>query len=138
MTITPNEIETMKEPIERAFGSVLTYGLGLGYYAFMTSEKDNVETVTIVESNRDVIDLFINHILPQFKHKDKIKIIESDAFDFAKNKTRIGQYDMVFTDLWHDVSDGMDLYIKMKQYEDKLPNAIHLYWIEKSILCYLY
>ncbi|MGK7377131.1 hypothetical protein ACSFXN_04765 [Planococcus sp. 1R117A] len=46
MTITPNEIETMKEPIEQAFGKVLTFGLGLGYYAYMVSEKDNVDSVT--------------------------------------------------------------------------------------------
>ena len=50
MTITPNEIETMKEPVDGAFGNVLTYGLGLGYYAYMVSEKENVETVTIVDT----------------------------------------------------------------------------------------
>ncbi len=27
MTITPNEIETMKEPVDQAFGNVLTFGL---------------------------------------------------------------------------------------------------------------
>ena len=46
MTITPNEIETMKEPVDGAFGNVLTFGLGLGYYAYMVSEKENVESVT--------------------------------------------------------------------------------------------
>ncbi len=49
MSITPNEIETMKEPIDRAVGKVLTYGLGLGYYAYMVSEKDNVDSITVVE-----------------------------------------------------------------------------------------
>ena len=28
-----------------------------------------------------------------------------------------GKYDFVFTDLWHDVSDGIDMYLKMKEYE---------------------
>ena len=37
MLITPNEIETMKVPVEEAFGDVVTYGLGLGYFAFMAS-----------------------------------------------------------------------------------------------------
>jgi hypothetical protein len=58
MTITPNEIETMKEPVDGAFGHVLTHGLGLGYYAYMVSEKENVETVTVVDTNEDVIRLF--------------------------------------------------------------------------------
>ena len=30
MSVTPNEINTMKEPIDNAFGKVLTFGLGLG------------------------------------------------------------------------------------------------------------
>ena len=58
MTITPNEIETMKEPVDQAFGNVLTFGLGLGYYAYMVSEKNNVESITVVEMNEDVIHLF--------------------------------------------------------------------------------
>lgn len=137
MTITPNEIETMKEPVAQAFGSVLTYGLGLGYYAYMTSEKDNVERVTIVESNEDVIQLFSQYILPQFKHSHKIKIIQADAFKYAGEHMSKGNYDYVFTDLWHDVSDGIDLYLRMKKYEEQSPSTVFSYWIEKSILCYL-
>ena len=48
-----------------------------------------------------------------------------------------GYFDFVFTDLWHDVSDGKDMYLKMKEYEKRSPNTIFSYWIEKSILCYL-
>lgn len=46
-------------------------------------------------------------------------------------------YDFVFTDLWHDVSDGIDMYLKMKKYEAQNPNTVFAYWIEKSICCYL-
>jgi len=137
MTITPNEIETMKEPVEEAFGDVLTFGLGLGYYAYMVSEKDHVDSVTIVEINEDVIRLFEEHILPQFNHAGKIKIIKADAYAFAQKHLPESKYDFVFTDLWHDVSDGIDLYLKMKEYENLSPRTIFAYWIEKSILCYL-
>jgi len=137
MTITPNEIETMKEPVDQAFGKVLTFGLGLGYYAYMVSEKENVESVTIVDMNEDVIQLFKRHILPQFKNADKIKIIKSDAFVYAKTNLSKEKYDYVFTDLWHDVSDGIDMYLKMKEYEKLSPYTKYSYWIEKSILCYL-
>ena len=58
MLITPNEIETMKKSISEATGNVLTYGLGLGYYAYMVSMKENVESVTIVEKDKEIIDLF--------------------------------------------------------------------------------
>ncbi|AZK49187.1 hypothetical protein EIM92_22810 [Paenibacillus lentus] len=137
MTITPNEIETMKEPVEQAFGNVLTYGLGLGYYAYMVSEKENVTSVTVVESNKHVIDLFRQYVLPQFKHGHKIHIVQADAFEYAEEQMGKGKYDFVFTDLWHDVSDGMDMYLQMKQYEKQCPGTVFTYWIEKSILCYL-
>ncbi|WP_156291897.1 spermine/spermidine synthase domain-containing protein [Oceanobacillus salinisoli] len=137
MTITPNEIETMKEPVDQAFGQVLTYGLGLGYYAYMASEKDNVESVTVVESNEDVIHLFKKYILPQFTNASKIKVIQADAFEYVQNQMSKGKYDFVFTDLWHDVSDGIDMYLKMKKYEKQNPNTVFTYWIEKSIMCYL-
>lgn len=137
MTITPNEIETMKEAVHHAFGNVLTFGLGLGYYAYMAAEKENVESVTVVEMNQDIIDLFKEHILPQFKHAKKIKLIKADAFEYAKEHITPGKYDFVFTDLWHDVSDGIDMYLKMKKYEKQSPETEFHYWIEKSILCYL-
>ena len=137
MTVTPNEVETMKEPVEKARGNVLTYGLGLGYYAYMVSNKNEVRSVTIVEKDRDIIELFAEKILPQFPAKAKIKIINDDAFAHAANHLANDDFDFVFTDLWHDVSDGLPLYLKMKEYEPSAPNTKFEYWIEKSIKCYL-
>ncbi|MNI31441.1 Polyamine aminopropyltransferase [compost metagenome] len=137
MTITPNEIETMKEAVDQAFGHVVTFGLGLGYYAYMVSEKDNVDSITIVDSNEDVIHLFTQYILPQFSNAHKVNIIRADAFEFASQHLTLGKYDFVFTDLWHDVSDGIDMYLKMKTFEQQSPDTVFTYWIEKSILCYL-
>ena len=134
MAIKPNEIETMKLPIEKAGGRVLVYGLGMGYFAYMVSQKDNVESVCIVERDQSVIDLFERHILPQFPNKSKITVVKSDAFEYAKNEMKNGGYNYVFTDLWHDVSDGVDLYVKMKKYEALCPNLQFEYWIERSIL----
>lgn len=99
MTITPNEIETMKEAVDQAFGNVLAYGLGLGYYAYMTSGKDHVESVTVVEMNDDVIKLFTTYVVPQFKNAHKIKIIKADAFEYAQKHMSKENYDFVFTDL---------------------------------------
>ncbi|MBQ3040355.1 MAG: hypothetical protein IJD42_02035 [Clostridia bacterium] len=134
MAIKPNEIETMKPHIEKMSGDVCVFGLGIGYFAYMVSEKSDVTSVTIVERDSSVINLFEKYILPQFSRKDKIKIIKSDAFDFAKKKMPDLKFDCAFVDLWHDVSDGVELYIKMKKLEDKNPNTKFSYWIEKSIL----
>ena len=134
MAIKPNEIETMKESIEKARGSVLVYGLGLGYYAYMISLKNSVSDITIIERDENAISLFNEHILPQFENKHKIKVVKSDAFDYAKNEAKKHKYDFAFVDLWHDISDGTDLYIEMKKLEKHLSNTEFSYWIEKSIL----
>ncbi len=134
MAIKPNEIETMKLPVEKARGRVLVYGLGMGYFAYMVSQKESVESVCIVERDQSVINLFEKHILPQFPEKRKITVVKSDAFEYAKGEMKKGCFDYVFTDLWHDVSDGVDSYIKMKKYETLCPNSQFEYWIECSIL----
>ena len=132
MLITPNEIETMEKPINEATCNVLTYGLGLGYYAYMVSMKEDVKTVTIVEKDKEIIELFNKYILPQFRFKDKIRIINMDAFEYFKKNI---YYDFVFVDIWHDPSDGIDLYLKFKNLEKK--NIKYSYWIEDTIKCYI-
>lgn len=42
MMITPNEINTMKEPLSYMHGNVVTLGLGMGYFVYMSSLKDEV------------------------------------------------------------------------------------------------
>ncbi|MBP3630163.1 MAG: hypothetical protein J6J23_01605 [Clostridia bacterium] len=137
MSVTPNEVNTMKEPIEKAFGRVLTFGLGLGYFAYMTSIKEEVEKVTIVELNPITIKLFEKYILPQFEFKEKIEIINADAFEFAKSEYSSGKFDYVFADIWHDAGDGLECYKKFKLLEELNPQLVYDYWIEKTIKCYL-
>ena len=137
MTITPNEVETMREPIERCRGRVLTLGLGLGYFAFHASEKKEVERVVVVERSRDVIEIFKTYLLPQFTNGDKIEIIEADAFQYMQKELPRGNFDYVFADLWHDASDGLEMYRKLKKYEVLAPKTEFDYWIEPSLLSLL-
>lgn len=137
MSVTPNEVNTMKEPIDNAFGNVLTFGLGLGYFAYMVSLKDEVKKVTVIESNEVTINLFKKYILPQFEFKDKIEIIKADAFSFAERNYKAGGFDYVFADIWHDAGDGLECYKKFKKLEKLNPNMAYDYWIEKTIRCYL-
>lgn len=132
MLITPNEIETMKAPIAAAHGDVLTYGLGLGYFPFMASAKDTVKSVTVVERDERVIELFKKHILPQFPHADKIEIVCDDAIAFAARRPKL---DFVFADIWHDPSDGIELYLRLKLLERD--DVEYAYWIEKTLLYYI-
>ncbi|MCD7776034.1 MAG: hypothetical protein LUH54_01480 [Firmicutes bacterium] len=137
MTLMPNETTTTLPSVERAFGNVLTYGLGLGYFAYMCSEKENVSSVTVVEISKDAASLFSDYILPQFPHAEKVQIIVDDAFEYAERETKSSDYDFIFADIWHDVGDGIEMYQKFKSLERKKPTAEYAYWLEKSISYYL-
>ena len=126
MSITPNEIETMQEDIDNCFGRVITFGLGLGYFTYMTSNNDNVNEVFVIEKDKNIISLFCKEILPQFPNKDKIKIINADCFTYLEN---LDDFQYAYFDIWHDVSDAIDLYKRIKPYEEKYPNTIFRYWI---------
>lgn len=134
MSVTPHEINTMKEPIKQAHGHVITLGLGLGYFAFMASNKEDVSKVTIIEMNERIIDIFQKQILPLFPHKEKIEIIHGDAYSFLDSSF---EGDFLFADLWHMPEDGLPMYVKLLPYEEKHPSTTFSYWIEKSMLALL-
>lgn len=137
MLITPNEINTMEPAVQRARGRVLTFGLGLGYFAYMAAEKPEVISVDVVERDPDVIALFHTQILPQFGQRQKVRVIQGDAFAYAAGPMAQERYDFVFTDLWHDPSDGVDLYLRMKRVEGRRPESEYMYWIEPTLQFYL-
>lgn len=134
MTVTPNEIETMQPVVECVSGKVVTFGLGIGYFTFMVSEKENVDGITVVEKDENVIHLFETYILPQFPNKEKVRIVTMDAFEYAENLMTKEQYDYAFADLWHNASDGLPLYLKMANMEERYPETKFFYWIEESLL----
>lgn len=134
MSVKPNEVETMKAPIAKSRGRVLTLGLGMGYFAFHASQKDCVESVTVIEREPDVIELFKAHILPQFPHKEKIQILQADALEYMEKEIKETDFDYLFADLWHDASDGLELYMKLKQLEKNAGEIPADYWIEDSLL----
>lgn len=134
MTLTPVDLDTCEEAIKAARGKVVTFGLGLGYYAYMVSEKAEVESVTVVELSPDVIRLFEKHILPQMPNRHKIKIVNADAFEYAERVMPSEDFDLAFVDTWRDASDGAPMYKKMKELEHLSPNTKFLYWIENFLI----
>ncbi len=136
MTLQPNELVTTWPAIANAKGRVLTFGMGLGYFTYHAACKDDVESVTVVDISEDVLELFRTHILPQFPHPEKVRLIKKDAFAFAEADMQ-GNFDYVFADIWHDAGDGRELYLKMKEYETRFPEIKFDFWLEDTIKCYL-
>ena len=137
MLISPHEISTMEKAIKEVKGKVLVYGLGLGYFPYMISLKDDVKEITIIEQDKKAIDLFNKHILNQFENKDKIKIVNDDAFTYSKNNLASLDYNYAFFDIYHNVDDGLPYYKEMLSLEKYNKNIEFIYWIEKSLICAL-
>lgn len=131
MSVTPHEINTMKDAVNHAHGNVITLGLGIGYYAYMCLLKDDVSSVTVIERDPRVISVFEENILPFFPHAEKLRIVEADAIKYMENA---GDFEYLFADLWHFAIDGLPLYLKINKFEKNYPNSKFEYWIEPSML----
>lgn len=131
MSPTLMEYNTIIEPLNRAKGNVLTFGLGCGFFPYMCLIKDEVESVTIVEINKDIINTFKEYILPQFPKDKKIKIIEGDAFDYFNDKF-VNNFDYTFVDIWKSNSDGINIHERLIKQKKILDNID--FWIEDNLL----
>lgn len=134
MTLTPVDVDTCDFAIEAARGKVLTFGLGLGYFAFMAARKPEVESVTVVELSENVISLFEKYIRPSLPCKEKIRIVNKDAFKYAEEDMKREAFDYAFVDIWRDASDGTPIYEKMKDLEELSPSTRFDYWIENFLI----
>ena len=137
MLVTPNEIQTTKPAVRAARGEVITFGLGLGYFPYLASLKEEVRGITIIEKDPAAIRLFQEYILPQFEQQEKIRLINADAFEFLEKDMGQTFYDFAYVDIWHDAGDGVPLYLKCNKYEKLFPETEFQYWIEDTMLSYL-
>jgi len=134
MSIKPSELETIQPAVDAVAGKVVTFGLGLGYFAYMASLKNSVSSLTVIERDPNVIALFERYILPQFECPEKVKIISADALEYAEQQMPGNAFDYAFVDVWHDAADGLEMYLKMKKKEVLSPRTKFLYWVEESLL----
>ena len=132
MSLHPSEILSMQGDIEKAHGKCLVVGLGLGYYAANLAMKDNVESVTVVERDIRIIQLFAKYILPSLDCKEKITIVQADAFDYLDN-LEDGLYDYCNIDIWFDVRDEDVFYSAVKS-SLRFKETEFTFWIEESFV----
>lgn len=136
VSVCPSEMNSMQHEIDSAYGRVLVLGLGLGYYPYMVSLHERVRSVTIIECQPEIIRLFQDYLLPQFPEREKIRIIQADAYEYMET-VEPEQYDYCFADIWENQVDGAEAYVKLKKYEQRLPYTEFSYWIEASIRWWL-
>lgn len=132
MTVEPIEINSFKTFIEEAKGNVLLIGCGLGYVAHMLSLKEEVKSITIIDNNLDILELFNLYILPQFNNKEKIMTMCDDAISFL-NKSNLSLFDYINIDIWHDIPDMICPYLECIEIEKKYPGVNFSYWLENEL-----
>lgn len=125
MSVIPHEINTMQKLLTDA-DEVYVCGLGIGYYPFYLKKS---KKITIIDSDKTVIDIFNKHLLPHFPNKDSINIVNQDAFAYLKS---VPKEAYIFVDLWHDYRDGLSLYYRAKK---ELKDYQHVfYWLEENLI----
>lgn len=99
MSNTQMEERTNKEFVEAAHGDVLIGGLGIGMIILAIQEKETVKSITIIEKNKEVIEL-IEHQLPL---NSKVKIINDDVFNYKPTQ----KFNTIYMDIWNYINEDV-------------------------------
>ncbi len=127
-----SESKTIDKFACKAYGNVLTMGLGIGYFIYEAIHNTNVKSISVIEYSKEVIDMFKKFILPQFKSKIQINIIQGDAYSYF-NKEYLDKFDYVFVDIYKSNDDGLFVMNKMLSNYNPEFNKVD-FWIEGSLV----
>jgi len=99
----PDELTTHLEFMLKARGRVLITGLGLGCVARGCLANPNVESITVIERDADVIGLVHPHM-----PKERYTLIHADAIEWCKRRETMGDEGLPFDCAWHDLWSDPD------------------------------
>lgn len=90
---------SMQDYAKNSTGRVLVAGLGLGLVTHELLDNIDVDSITIIEMNKDVIDL-ISPLLPTVEKTDNVEfqIINKNFYDFIHESGE--NFDRIIIDLW--------------------------------------
>lgn len=100
MSNTPMEVRTCRPAFDHAHGRVLVSGLGMGMVIEAMLAKPDVQHITVVELDRDVILLVGPHYLA--RAPGRLTILHGDAFAYEPERGE--RYDYAWHDVWDDIS----------------------------------
>lgn len=103
MTDYPIEQIQIDHHLEAMHGDVLVGGLGLGYAAVKLCERDEIESVTVIELSQDVINLVAPHVA-----HPKLTVICADLDKWVVDQAKLGErwFDFAFYDTWQSDGEG--------------------------------
>ena len=98
MSDTDMEKHTNLDFCTNAHGDIIIGGLGIGMIIMAIQDKPEVNSITIIEKNQEVIDI----VASQLNLNDKVNIICADVFEWKPE--RGVKYDMAYMDIWNYIN----------------------------------
>lgn len=126
MSLMPVEVESQQIAVDCAQGHVTVLGLGLGWSAALCAMKADVETVTVVELDPELIalhaELALFDRLPGSAGA-KVRIVRGDAFDWSPD----GPVDLLAADIWLPIVGG-DRVAEVRRMQSNVGAARVYFW----------
>lgn len=101
MSDTDMEKRTNYEFCSNAHGDILIGGLGIGMIIMAIQDNPKVNSITVIEKSKEVIEM----VATQLNFNAKVKIICADVFEW-KPENGI-KYDMVYMDIWNWINSDI-------------------------------
>jgi len=105
MSDTNLELSSNYGFVSKSNGDILIAGLGLGVIIRNILDKQNINSITVIEKYQDVIDL----VAPKF-NDNRIKYICDDIFTWRPHKGI--KYDTIYFDIWPTINTDNLIEIK--------------------------
>lgn len=99
MSDTEMEKRTNAAFVRNAHGKVLIGGLGIGLILLAVQDKADVEKITVIEKNREVIDI----VADQLPLNEKVKIVNADVFEYMPEE----KYNTIYMDIWDYINENV-------------------------------
>jgi hypothetical protein len=105
MSLSPHEIESQEPGCLHAVGHTVIMGLGMGWIALNAALNPNVRRVTVVELDREVIELFastgvMDQVPPDIA--EKVVVVHADALEWRPDEA----VDFLYADIWRSIADA--------------------------------
>lgn len=101
MSDTPMEKRTNSSFVVNAHGDVLIGGLGIGMIVTAIQHNEKVNSITIIEKHKEVIEL----VTSQIPFNNKVHIINADVFDWKPERGQ--RFDCIYMDIWNFVNSDV-------------------------------
>ena len=133
MSDTNMEKRTNSDFCINAHGNIIIGGLGIGMIIIAIQDKPEVNSITVIEKNQEVIDI----VASQLDLNDKVNIICADVFEWKPE--RGVKYDMVYMDIWNWINEDVyknemqplkRKYARFLRSKNENPNRFNKCWAE--------